>query len=588
MNEQQVRTRIAELTQSINYHDYRYYVLDDPVISDAEYDTLRRELNALEAQYPQFVQLDSPNQRVGPPRASGTAFATVRHEIPMLSISDAWSDEDIRAFDQRMQQLLGVSQVTYVCEPKYDGLSCSLTYEHGILTQGATRGDGYQGEDVTANTRAIRSVPLRLFGDAPALLQVRGEVLMTKADFKQLNKAQAQAGQPLFANPRNAAAGSLRQLDPQVTQGRHLLFCGWGLGQVHGWQPQTQWEVLHHLIARGFRVDPHIRICQTIDEALAYQREMAGVREKMPFEIDGIVIKVNDLAWQARLGSTAHAPRWAIAFKFAPHEATTRVRDIIVQVGRTGVVTPVAVLDPVTIGGVVVARATLHTVGLLRGKDIRIGDTVTVQRAGDVIPEVVAPIVAARTGHERVFQMPKTCPDCQTTLRQEGAYWVCPNAGCPAQVQGRIVHLASRRAFDIHGLGEKAVTQLMAAGLLKSPADVFGLRAPDLAQLAGWGTRRAQNLVDQVSRSRRVSLARLVNALSIRGVGPHAARVLAEHLGNLDALQRATIAELAALPGIGPTVAHSVVDFLAEPRNQEMIRQMLATGVVIVEPRPSS
>jgi DNA ligase (NAD+) len=588
MNKQQARARIAELTQSINHHDYRYYVLDAPVISDAEYDALRRELNALEAKYPQFALPDSPNKRVGPPRASGTGFPTVRHEVPMLSISDAWSDEEIHTFDQRVRTALGVSQVTYVCEPKYDGLSCALIYEHGVLAQGATRGDGHQGEDVTPNVRTIRSIPLRLLGDAPPLVEVRGEVLMTKADFKRVNEAQAKAGEPLFANPRNAAAGSLRQLDPQVTANRHLLFCGWGMGQAHGWKPKAQWEVLQQLMSWGFRVDSHIRICQTIDEVLAYQREMVSVREKLPFEADGVVIKVNDLALQERLGNTAHAPRWAIAYKFVPHEATTKVRDITVQVGRTGIVTPVAVLEPVNIGGVVVEHATLHTVGLLREKDIRVGDTVVVQRAGDVIPEVAAPVVAARTGKERVFQMPTTCPACDTTLQQEGAYWVCPNSACPPQVQGRIVHLASRRAFDIHGLGEKVVVQLMTQGLLKSPADVFTLRASDLAQLSGWGSKRAENLVDEVARRKRIPLTRFINALSIRNVGPQVARALAEHFGSLAALRQATAEEIAVVPGVGPAMAQSVVDFFGEPHNQEIIRQMLAAGVVIIESPSSS
>ena len=584
MNEQQAHKRIDELTKSINEHDHRYYVLDAPVISDAEYDALRRELNVLETEYPQLVFPDSPNKRVGPPRASGTGLPTVDLEVPMLSISDAGSDEEIRAFDQRVKELLGASQVTYVCEPKYDGLSCMLVYEHGVLSQGATRGDGHQGEDVTPNVRTIRSIPLRLLGNAPPLVEVRGEALMTKADFKQVNEAQAKAGEPLFANPRNAAAGSLRQLDPHVTASRHLLFCGWGVGQAHGWQPKTQWEVLHQLMAWGFRVDSHIRSCQTMDEALVYQQEMVAVREKLPFEIDGVVIKVNDLALQEQLGHTAHAPRWAIAYKFAPPEVTTKVRDIIVQVGRTGIVTPVAILDPVSIGGVVVERATLHTAGLLRKRDIRIGDTVVMQRAGDVIPEVLAPVVAARTGDESVFQMPETCPVCGAALRQEGAYWVCPNIACPAQLQGRIVHMASRGAFDIHGLGPKGVAQLMANGLLKSLADVFTLRASDLAQLSGWGSRRAQNLVDEVARRKRIPLARLIYALSIRDVGAQVAKTLAKHFGNLAALQQATPEELAVIPGIGPAVAQSIADFFGESRNLETIREMLAAGVVIVEP----
>jgi DNA ligase (NAD+) len=430
-------------------------------------------------------------------------------------------------------------------------------------------------------------MPIRLLGDAPPLAEVRGEVLMSRADFQRVNETQAKAGEPLFANPRDAAAGSLRQLDPRVTANRHLLFCGWGIGQASSWQPKTQWEVLHQLMDWGFRVDPHIRICRRIEEVLAYHRQMTNVREKLPFEIDGIVIKVNDLALQERLGNTVHAPRWAIAYKFASHEAATKVRDIILQVGRTGVATPVAVLDPVSIGGVVVKHATLHTVGLLRDKDIRVGDIVVVQRAGDVIPEVAAPIVAARTGKEHVFQIPEVCPACGAMLRQEGAYWVCPNAGCLAQVKGRILHLASRPAFDIHGLGKKVIAQLMESGLLKCPADVFTLHVSDLARLAGWGPKRARNLVDEVARRKRISLARMIHALSLHGVGSQVAQTLAEHFGNLAALQRTTAEEIAAIPGIGPGLAQSVANFFWEPRNQEIIRKMLAAGVVILEPKQS-
>ncbi|GIX49337.1 MAG: hypothetical protein KatS3mg131_3548 [Candidatus Tectimicrobiota bacterium] len=490
-DEATARQRIAELTRLINYHDYRYYVLDAPEISDAEYDALRRELNALEAAYPHLVLPDSPNRRVGPPRPSGTGFATVRHAAPMLSIDAVWSEEEVRAFDQRVRDALQVKTVTYTCEPKYDGLSCALTYENGLLVRGATRGDGWQGEDVTANVRTLRSVPLRLLGEAPARLEVRGEVIMTKADFERLNAAQARAGQPLFANARNAAAGSLRQLDPAVTASRRLLFYAWGIGAAEGWQPKTQWEVLQQLAAWGFRVDAHVQHCPSLETVLAYARRMAAERDRLAFDIDGVVIKVDNLAWQQRLGSTARAPRWAIAYKFAPRQATTRVRDIVLQVGRTGIVTPVALLEPVRLGGVEIERATLHTPELVQQKDVRIGDRVVVARAGDVIPEVVAPIVDVRTGTERPFRMPSHCPACGTRLVQQGAYWLCPNATCPAQVQGRIVHLASRRAFNIHGLGDKVVSQLMEHGLLKSPADVFRLRVEDLQGLPGWGPKRA-------------------------------------------------------------------------------------------------
>lgn len=582
MNEQEAKQRIIELTKQLNKYDYYYYVLDNPLIADAQYDALRRELIALEKQYPQFVQPDSPNRRVGPPQASSGAFPPVHYEIPMLSISDAWSDKEIRAFDQRVKTQLNVSDVVYMGEPKYDGLSCNLRYENGLLTRGSTRGDGRTGEDVTPNVRTIHAVPLRLRGDAPALVEVRGEVIMPKEAFKRLNKEQAAAGLPLFANPRNAGAGSLRQLDPAVTAQRGLLFFGWGIGLHQGWNPQTQDELLKQLEAWGFRVDPHRRLCANIDEALAYHKEMAQIREQLPFDIDGVVIKVNNLAWQAKLGHTSHAPRWAIAYKFPAREATTKIKDIIVQVGRTGAVTPVAVLEPVNIGGVVVERASLHTADLVRQKDIRIGDTVTVKRAGDVIPEVVAPITALRTGQEHIFHMPTVCPVCGTPLEKDGAYWICPNAACPAQLVGRIVHLASRRAFDIHGLGEKSVQQMIDHDLLHDPADVFLLRADDLAQLPGWGAKRAQNLVGEIEQHKTISLARFLNALSIRGVGFRAAELLAHHFGTLAALQAADEAAITAVPSIGPNVAQNIVHFFAEPHNQALIQKMLDAGVTVL------
>jgi DNA ligase (NAD+) len=406
---------------------------------------------------------------------------------------------------------------------------------------------------------------------------------MSRTEFSRVNEAQRKAEQPLFANPRNAAAGSVRQLDPRVTANRQLLFYGWGVGRTNDWAPKTQWDVLHQLMAWGFRVDMHIRLCRTIAEVLGCHREMTAAREKLPIEIDGIVVKVNELRLQKQLGETAHAPRWAIAYKFTPHGAAAKVRDIILQVGRTGIVTPVAVLDPVKIGGAVVERATLHTMGLLRDKDIRIGDTVTVQRAGDVIPEVTAPVAAARTGNERLFRPPTTCPSCGAWLRQEGAYWVCPNAACPAQLQGRIVHLASRRAFNIHGLGEKVVAQLIAAGLIKHAADVFSLPPSDLAQLPNWGPKRAQNLVAEVAHQKRVSLASFIYALSIAGVGSRMADLLAEHFHNLAGLKRAKNQEIATIPGAGPLLAKSIVNFFAEPRNEETIRRILAAGVVIIQ-----
>jgi len=581
MSDPEAKQRIAELTEQINEHDYRYYVLNAPTISDAQYDTLRRELKVLEEQYPQFIRPDSPNRRVGSARAHGTAFPGARHEIPMLSITDAWSGEEIRAFDQRVKAILGVDQLIYDVEPKYDGLSCELRYENGLLVWGSTRGDGRMGEDVTQNVRTIHSIPLRLRSDdTPPVLEVRGEVIMNKGGFIKLNEQQSEANQPLFANPRNAAAGSLRHLDPRITANRPLHFYAWGLGAYQGWDPKTQWFTLQQFMKWGFKVDEHIRLCETIDMALDYFNIMIDVRKKLPFNIDGVVVKVNDIALQRKLGNTAHAPHWAIAYKFSSEEVTTRVLDITLQVGRMGDVTPVAVLEPVRVGGAIVERATLHTAAQVRKKDICIGDTVIVHRAGEVIPEIKAPIVDLRTGKEQVFNMPERCPVCGTKLQKEGAYWICPNATCRAQVQGRVVHLASRRAFDIHGLGGKAVAQLIELSLIHDLADVFYLREEDLVKLPGWREKRSKKLINAIKGSKHISLSRFLYALSIRGVGYQAAQNLDEHFNSLEELKQASEKEIATIKGIGQTAAHNIVSFFQE--NQTLVNKMVEAGIKIV------
>jgi DNA ligase (NAD+) len=583
MQEQEAKKRIAELTRQISEHDYRYFVLDAPVISDAQYDALRRELNALEKQYPQFVLPDSPSRRVGPPRSKGTAFPPARHTVTMLSITDAWSDKEIKEFDQRVKKLLSTDQITYDCEPKYDGLSCELRYENGLLVRGSTRGDGHQGEDVTANVRTIHSIPLRLRSDhPPQLVEVRGEVIMFEEDFQTLNQQQVKNGQPPFANPRNAAAGSLRQMDPQITANRPLHFFAWGIGAYHGWNPKTQWEALKQFMSWGFKVDKHIQLCQNIEEALEFYRMMTDVRKTLPFNIDGVVFKINDLSLQQKVGNTTHAPRWAIAYKFSSAEVTTQVMDIIVQVGRTGVVTPVAILKPVQVGGVTVERVTLHTAGQVRRKDIRIGDTVIIHRAGEVIPDVVASIPSLRRGDERPFKMPTHCPACGTKLIKDGAYWICPNAACPAQIKGRIVHMASRRAFDIHGLGEKVVDQLVEAKLIHDPADIFSLKENELIKLPGWGQKKARNLIQEIESHKGVSLDRFLYALSIRGVGYRAAQILAENFSTLPNLQQASKEDIAALPGIGPAMADNIAAFFREQHNQQLLNKMLQAGVNIM------
>ena len=406
---------------------------------------------------------------------------------------------------------------------------------------------------------------------------------MPKRAFKKLNEEQAKQNKPLFANPRNAAAGSLRQLDPNVTAKRKLVFFGWGIGISQGWKPKTQKVLLDQLQSWGFKVDPHNKYCENIDETLSFHKEMTKIREKLPFEIDGIVIKVNNMNWQQTLGSTAHAPRWAIAYKFAPREATTKVTDIILQVGRTGVVTPVAILEPVNIGGVIVERATLHTFGQMYKKDIRIGDRVMVQRAGDVIPEVIAPIKSVRTGKEKVIPIPTVCPACGTPLQKDGAYYICPNAACPAQLLGRIEHMASRQAFDIRGIGEKVAAQLVEEGLVHDPADIFRLNINDLKKLPGWGEKRAHNLIQEINNHKKISFARFLFALSIRGVGLQVAKLIANHFNSFEELENAVEDEIAEIPGVGPVVASKIKAFLSESHNRDLIQKMFQNGVTIIQ-----
>lgn len=585
MNPQQAQKRIDQLTARINEHDYHYYVLDRPTISDAGYDALRRELEELETKHPHLVRADSPTRRVGPPRAAGVGFAKVRHRVPMFSIDAIWSFDEVLRFEQRVKKSAG--HVEWICEPKYDGLSGSLTYEDGLLTRAATRGDGGRGEDVTANVRTMRSVPLRLKGDAPRLLEVRGEVVIPKRDFERLNQIQRKEGRPEFANPRNAAAGSLRQLDPGVTAARPLRFYAWGTGATEGWSPKTQSALLEGLEAFGFRVDAHVRVCRTAKQIRSIHDQMMRIRQKLSFEIDGIVIKVDDLALQQRLGQTAHAPRWAAAWKFVPRESTTRVRDIIVQVGRSGTVTPVAIFDPIVISGVSVERATLHNESFVREKDVRIGDSVLVQRAGDVIPEIAAVLTERRSGHERRFHMPRRCPSCGAPLRKEGAYTICDSAACPAQLLGHVTHLASREALNIYGLGSKVAQQLIDARLIDSPASIFTLDAAHLKQLEGWREKRAENLATSIARARNVSLDRFLIGLSIRGAGATVARTVARNVGSLGRLRVMPAERIAEIPGVGPAAAKSIADFFHDAHNRKLIDAMLRAGVRVAALRPA-
>lgn len=568
MNAAQARKRIGKLTAEINEHDYRYYVLDQPTISDAEYDALRRELEALEAKHPRLVRPDSPTRRVGPPRPKGTGFRSVRHRLPMFSIRAIWDEADLVRFDRRVGHV-----AEYVCEPKYDGLSCSLTYENGLLTTALTRGDGVEGEDVTANVRTIRSVPLRLKGKAPRFLEVRGEVVIPRKAFEK------QRG---FANTRNAAAGSLRQLDPAVTASRPLRFYAWGIGACEGWSVATQSALLERLRDFGFAVDRHVRLCRSVECLERSHRELHRARERLDFDIDGVVVKVNDLASQDSLGMTARAPRWAIAWKFAPREASTRLRDIVVQIGRTGTATPVAILEPIALGGVKVERATLHNAGFVREKDIRIGDTVLVQRAGDVIPEIVAVARELRPSSAKPFRMPRRCPSCSGALRQHGAWTSCDNASCPAQLAARIQHLASRSAFDIRGLGPKVVRQLIDAGIVDSPASVFTTKETQLTRLAGWGAKRAHSLVTEIAHARRVPLERFLAALSIPRAGAVVTHAVAHEARTLERLERMPARELASIPGVGPAAAEEIASFFHDPAGRKLIDNLTRAGVVTV------
>ncbi|MBI4228877.1 MAG: NAD-dependent DNA ligase LigA [Deltaproteobacteria bacterium] len=504
-----------------------------------------------------------------------------------MSIDNITDDEGAYEFNKRVKKILEISSdMEYVVEPKFDGVSVSLKYEKGILVQAATRGDGRIGEEVTVNVKTIKSIPLRLKSSngIPERLEVRGEVVINKESFKKLNKELEEEGEPIFANPRNAASGSLRQLDSSITARRPLDFHPWGIGQVVGYDFKTEWEIINKIHDWGFRSDKRFKLCKNINEAISYRHEMEQIRNELPYEADGIVIKVNDRRFQRELGTTAKFPRWSIAYKFKPRQATTRVHDIIVQVGRMGLITPLAKVEPVKIGGVTIRNASLHTEDVLRQKDVRIGDTVLIERAGDVIPQIVKAIPEKRTGGERIFNMPRLCPSCGTRLERDGAYYYCPNLSCPAQTKGRIEHLASRKAFDIRGLGEKIVIQLMKEGLIKDLADVFYLKKEDLIGLERFAEKSASNLVEEIEKNKNISFSRFILALSIRHVGERMAQVLAENLNSLDDLMGSTEERLMEIPTVGPEVARSIVNFLGERKNRETINKILASGVNIEYP----
>ncbi|WP_175413165.1 NAD-dependent DNA ligase LigA [Thermoactinomyces vulgaris] len=574
---EEAKKRVLELHDEINEHNHRYYVLDDPAISDAEYDRLMRELMALEEKFPELKTPDSPTQRVGGEPLP--YFEKVEHTAPMLSLGNAFDEQDLRDFDERVRKAAGRQNVRYVCELKIDGLAVSVKYEDGRFVLGSTRGDGITGEDITQNLKTIRSLPLRI--NEPLSIEVRGEAYMPRRAFERLNRERAENGEPLFANPRNAAAGSLRQLDPKLAARRTLDLFVYEIGQLEGHTVQTHTEGLQFLETLGFKVNPARQTVESVEEMLAFIEKWGKNRPDLPYEIDGIVIKVDELALRKQMGNTAKSPRWAIAYKFPAEEAVTRLLDITLNVGRTGVVTPTAVLEPVSLAGTTVQRASLHNEDLIREKDIRIHDYVVVKKAGDIIPEVVGVLTEKRTGGEKAFSMPEHCPECGSGLvRLEGEVALrCINPECPAQTREGIIHFVSRGAMNIEGLGEKVVTQLFNHGLVLSVADLYYLEKEDLLQLERMGEKSVQNLLEAIEKSKRNSLERLLFGLGIRFVGAKGAKILAQHFKHMDALMEAGMEELLALDEIGPKMADSVVTYMEKPEVRETINRLKEAGV---------
>ena len=576
------RRQVAELVSKIAQHDYQYYTLDAPTISDNEYDGLYRQLVDLETQFPELITADSPTQRVGGSVVG--AFESVTHRQAMLSLNNAFGDDELLAFDKRIREALGIESVEYALEPKFDGLAITLTYENGVFTQGATRGDGYTGENVTHNLRTIRAIPAKLnIANPPQLLEVRGEVLMLKRDFERLNQTQTKLGAKLFANPRNAAAGSLRQLDPRITATRPLHFFAYGLGEAIGVPSlKSHAEAMNYLAELRFPVSDLRTLKQSAQGLQQYYTQIGLKRASLPFDIDGVVYKVNQFAQQTELGFVSRAPRWAIAHKYPAAEAATIVEDITVQVGRTGAITPVARLKSVFVGGVNVTNATLHNEDELRRKDICIGDTVIVRRAGDVIPEVVSVVLENRPANARQFVMPTLCPECDSHIIRLADEAVARCTGgliCPAQRKQAITHFASRKALDIEGLGEKLADQLVEASLVHSLDDIYKLNVATLANLERMAQKSAQNVVDALSKSKKTTLARFIYGLGIRNVGEATAKDLAAHFGSLQALLDAPLEALLQVNDVGPIVAESILQFFDEPHNRQVIESMLNLGV---------
>src|SRR5947209_10112665 len=580
--EELLAAHVAQLRHQIEEANYHYYVQDNPTLTDAEYDQLMIELQGIERDHPELQSPDSPTQRVG----AGPVQDVPQHHhpVPMLSLANARSEEELRAWHKRAQNILPNAAFAYVCELKIDGLAMALTYEKGRLTVGATRGDGLIGEDWTANVRTMRVIPQKLRGEQiPDRVEVRGEIYMTTRSFEKLNEEMKD--NRLFANPRNAAAGSLRQKDPRITATRHLDFFGYQIGYIQGMDFSSQWEALQLIREWGFPVNPHIHLARTLDEVMDYCKKWEQERFNLPYEIDGVVIKINDLAQQQELGTVARDPRWAIAFKYPPTQVATQLLDIRVNIGRTGSVNPWAVLEPVNIRGVTVARAALHNEGDVQRKDLRVGDWVLVQRAGEVIPQVVKPIVERRTGNEQVYHLPERCPLCDTPIIRipDQAMAYCPNTQCPARNLESIIHFVSRGAMDIDTIGEKMCEQLVSTGFVKSVADFYTLTREQLLTLEGVKDRSADKMIAAIEASKHRAFSRLLFGLNIRYVGEKTAQILANAFGDIDKLLGASEEEIVAVPGIGPKIGHSVYDWLRNEKNRALIERLRQAGVNMQE-----
>lgn len=580
MDEERARARIRKLVEIISHHDVKYYVEDDPEVTDHEYDLLMNELKALESEHPVLVSPDSPTQRVsGRPVDE---FPQVEHKVAMLSLDNCYSPDEMREFDSRVRKWLGEESVEYVVEPKVDGLGIALMYEGGALVRGATRGDGRVGEDVTSNIRTIRSIPLKLKPEGGLRnVEVRGEVYMPAQGLQRLNEEREADGEPIFANARNAAAGSIRQLDPRIAASRPLDAYFYTLSYSSDNMPGSHHGCLDAMKASGLRVSPHTRVFGSVDEVLEHIASWDSKRDGLGYDIDGMVVKVDSLSQQQRLGYTAKNPRWAIAYKYPPKQKVTKLLDVVFQVGRTGALTPVAYLDPVEIGGVTVSRATLHNEDELSRRGVMIGDMVLVERAGEVIPQVVRPLVERRTGDERAVAVPETCPVCGSKAVREDGESVrrCVNASCPAQVKERLTHFCSRGAMDIEGIGPALVDQLVDSGLVKDVSDLYGLREAELLTLEGVGEKSARNILDAVKSSLDRDLGRVLHALGVRHVGRTTASLLAERFGSMDSLMAASVDEFSKVEGVGKVVAESVRDFMADEGNRALIKRLSEAGL---------